>query len=495
MDEVLLLIRIFLASVFIIAGVGKLADMEGSKRAFREFGVNDELSEGIAYALPIIEIGFAILLLPVFTAWFGAIGCFILLAVFIGGMLWQLAKGQTPDCHCFGAIHSEPVSWKSLIRNIIFAGFAFALVAQGNYNQGLGFTELTIDMAIQLIFGIVFVALLALAVFYLKKISEQQDQVMRRLEVIEVLAHEGGREVARDNVNAPQDGLPIGAKLPQFELKDLAGRVVTTKDIESRGRPMLFFFVSPTCTPCASLLPEIEEWQKEFSDSLDVVLISTGDSAQNAEKFGGKSFKEILLQEEREVGKKFRAEWTPVGIFINYDSVIGSAPAVGDAAIRELIAKLRKEDVSKVYAVGDVSGVGELSIGSEMPEFEVSDLKDNKVSNADLKGRNTLVMYWSMGCGHCRAMMPELIAWENAKSDSDPKLIVFSQGSVSDHEPLTINSPVLIEEGSKTAETLGMPGTPAAILVNEDGKIVSQVAVGAANIWALVGREPIAGND
>ncbi|HNU09612.1 MAG TPA: MauE/DoxX family redox-associated membrane protein, partial [Pyrinomonadaceae bacterium] len=226
MDEVLLLIRIFLASVFIIAGVGKLADMEGSKRAFREFGVNDELSEGIAYALPIIEIGFAILLLPVFTAWFGAIGCFILLAVFIGGMLWQLAKGQTPDCHCFGAIHSEPVSWKSLIRNIIFAGFAFALVAQGNYNQGLGFTELTIDMAIQLIFGIVFVALLALAVFYLKKISEQQDQVMRRLEVIEVLAHEGGREVARDNVNAPQDGLPIGAKLPQFELKDLAGRVV-----------------------------------------------------------------------------------------------------------------------------------------------------------------------------------------------------------------------------------------------------------------------------
>lgn len=495
MDEVLLLIRIFLASVFIIAGVGKLLDMEGSKRAFREFGVNEDLSEGIAYALPIVEIGFAILLLPVFTAWFGAIGCFVMLAIFIGGMIWQLAKGNAPDCHCFGAIHSEPVSWKSLIRNIIFAGFAFALVAQGNYNQGLGFTELSIDMAIQLIFGIVFVALLALVVFYLKKLTEQQDQVMRRLEVIEVLAHEGGREVSRDNVNAPQDGLPIGAKLPEFELKGLAGRTVTSKDLETRGRPMLFFFVSPTCTPCASLLPEIEEWQKEFRESLDVVFISTGDAAQNAEKFGGKSFKEILLQKEREVGTKFRAEWTPVGIFVNYDGVIGSAPAVGDAAIRELIAKLRKEDVSKVYAIGDVSGVGELSIGSEMPEFDLSDLSDRKVSNANLKGRNTLVMYWSMGCGHCQAMMPELIAWDNSRSESDPSLLVFSQGSAADHELLTINSPILIEEGGKTAEKLGMPGTPSAIMVNEDGKIVSQVAVGSANIWALVGREPTVAND
>ena len=112
-------------------------------------------------------------------------------------MIWQIAKGNAPDCHCFGAIHSEPVSKKSLIRNIIFAILAFFLVAQGVENQGLGFTDLTSEMAIQLILGLATVGLLGAVVFYLKRISEQQMQIMRRIEVLELISHEGGREVER----------------------------------------------------------------------------------------------------------------------------------------------------------------------------------------------------------------------------------------------------------------------------------------------------------
>jgi hypothetical protein len=33
-----------------------------------------------------------------------------------------------------------------------------------------------------------------------------------------------------------------------------------------------------------------------------------------------------------------------------------------------------------------------------------------------------------------------------------------------------------------------MLGTPSAVLIDENGRIISETAIGAQNIWALVGR-------
>ena len=56
--------------------------IEGSKKAVKEFGVPEDLADGVAISLPIAEIVFALMLLPLTTAWFGAIGTFLLLVVF-----------------------------------------------------------------------------------------------------------------------------------------------------------------------------------------------------------------------------------------------------------------------------------------------------------------------------------------------------------------------------------------------------------------------------
>ncbi len=76
----------------------------------------EDLAKSFSVLLPIGEIFIAILLLFVQTSWFGAIGRFLLLLIFIGGMIFQMTKGNAPGCHCFRQIHSEPVSAKSLIR-------------------------------------------------------------------------------------------------------------------------------------------------------------------------------------------------------------------------------------------------------------------------------------------------------------------------------------------------------------------------------------------
>lgn len=486
MEVVLLLIRIFLFAVFAAAGIGKLLDLQGSEKAVKEFGVPDDFAKPLAIALPVGELLIAVLLLPVSTAWLGAIGAFLLLAVFIGGMIWQMAKGNAPDCHCFGAIHSEPVSKKSLIRNVVFAILAFFLVARGADNQGLSFTDLTGEMALQLFLGLATIGLLGAVVFYLKKISEQQTQIMRRIEILELVSHEGGREVERQEAGDPHDSLPIGAIAPDFELPDLNGKLVTFEHLVAKVKPVLLFFVSPTCGPCEALLPEIEEWQKELQDKVEFVFISSGKAAANAEKFGGTNFKQILLQEDKEVSELFNAKWTPTAIFINSDGIIASHLSVGDEGIRELVKKIKAENLEReAVFIGNGS---KLKIGEDIPEFSMTDVHGREITSKDFRGKKTLVTFWSTTCPHCINMVRELQEWDREKSADEPNLVVFSEGDAETHKEIGLKSPILLDEGYKTAEKFGMFGTPSAVLVNENGKIISETAVGAGNIWALIGK-------
>ena len=487
MEVVLLLIRIFLFGVFALAGVGKLLDLEGSEKAIREFGVNEELAKPLAIFLPAAELLIALAFIPVSTAWLGAIGACLLLAVFIGGMIWQMAKGNAPDCHCFGAIHSEPVSTKSLIRNIVFAILAFFLVARGAGKQGLSFTDLTSEMALQLILGLATIGMLGAVVYFLKRISEQQTQIIRRIEILEIVAHEGGgREVERHEAGDPHDSLPIGATAPDFELPDLTGRIVAFEHLLSNVKPLLFFFVSPTCGPCTALLPEIEEWQNALGEKIEFVFISSGTPEANAEKFGGGAFKRILLQKDMEVSKLFNAKWTPTAVFVNSDGVIASHLAVGDDGIRDLLKRIKVENLEKEDVF--ITSSSKVKIGEEVPEFSLKDIQGREITSKDFRGKKTLVTFWSTTCPHCDDMVEELKEWDRRKGLDEPNLIVFSEGDPDAHREIGLKSPIVLDEGYKTSEKFGMFGTPSAVLVNENGKIVSETATGAGNIWALIGK-------
>ena len=47
---------------------------------------------------------------------------------------------------------------------------------------------------------------------------------------------------------------------------------------------------------------------------------------------------------------------------------------------------------------------------------------------------------------------------------------------------------VILDPGHKTAEGFGMFGTPSAVLIDEKGIFISETEIGAADIWALIGR-------
>lgn len=488
MDVLLLLVRLFLAAVFAVAGTAKFLDLEGTEKAARDFGVPEDISQTFAVALPTLEIMLALLLLPVFTAWIGAIGIFLLLLIFIGAMLWQMAKGRTPDCHCFGKLASEPVGSGALIRNLIFAGLAFVLVASGSGNQGLSVLDFPGEPDfMQIILGLTTIGLLAAGIVYLRKISDQQQQIMRRIELLELIAQESG-EVAREDVFSPHAGLPIGAPAPDFELPDLKGRVVSLEHLLHGGKPVLLVFVSPTCSPCQALEPELAAWQQELKDRLDFVFISRGSAGDNEKNLGGEPGRQILLQKEKEVQELYLAPWTPTALLVGAAGKIAGHPAAGDTAIRALVEKIKSANVADELFFAANGHSPPPQIGESITDFKLPELSGKLIAKQDLLGRKTLAMFWSLTCPHCSNMLDELRNWEKTNGTGGIQLVLFSRGETEAHQALNLSSPVLLDENYETSEKLGMKGTPSAVLINEEGVIVSETAIGAAQIRALIGK-------
>lgn len=488
MDSWILLIRLILCGIFLLAGVAKFLDLKGSKKAFEDFGIPSSISLPSSIALSVAEIVIGLMFLRLDTSWYAAVAAAGLMLLFVVQMTYQTAKGNSPDCHCFGQVHSAPVGVKSILRNVAFAVLALALIARGQTVQGRSLVDPTLDI-FQLAFGLFLIGLLIAVIFYLKKLSTQQIELMRRIEVMNLVAREGG-ETERETTH-PHDGLPIGAMFPEFEHIDTDGKMVTLADIRSTQRPVLFLFVSPTCNPCKALVPEFEEWERELTGKIDLVFISNGKAEDNLEKLGGTTPKRILLQKQRELADKVNAAWTPTALLTDRNGRLASHPSAGDAAIRALIEKIMKVDpTAERFFIPGENGRGPKSRMGETPKpFAVSDLDGQQITPKYFTGRQTLVAFWSEHCSHCVNMIDDLRQWDKSRSNGDPALLVFTDGDDDFLKGLDLTSPVVHDVGHKTSSTLGMQGTPSAVLVDEDGVIISETAMGAAEIWSLVGRK------
>lgn len=490
MELGLLIIRLFLAAVFGLAGAAKLADIAGSRKAVADFGVPASLAGIVGVVLPLIEIAIGVSLLFNTSSWFGAIGAAVLLTVFIGGMIYQMAKGNAPDCHCFGQIHSEPVGISSLVRNLVFLLPAIVLISRGQTDQGLNIVGIDRD-SLQLILVLVALFLLGIAIDFLRRIVTKQDEIVRRIDILEVVAKDGG-QVERETAGSPHDGLPIGAVLPDFEIKDVDELARTTRSLASEGVPVLLFFVSPTCSPCKALVPKFQDWALELSGKVKVVLISSGTVEENVEKFGPDIARALFIGKDRDFADAVNAKWTPSALFVDANGKIASHIAAGDTAMIELVDKIKTADLTDEFAhftVGNGNGHhSHIDLGGRIPEFEMDAIDGRTISSGDLVGRPTLITFWSTTCSHCVRMAPDLKEWDKKRGINDPNLVIFSDGDVEPHTKLGLRAPIILDKGNKLSEKLGMFGTPSAVLIDEKGRFASEVAVGAQHIWSLIGK-------
>jgi thiol-disulfide isomerase/thioredoxin len=182
----------------------------------------------------------------------------------------------------------------------------------------------------------------------------------------------------------------------------------------------------------------------------------------------------------------FRATWTPSAVFMDDNGRIASQLAAGDQAIRTLVESIENEDLSRdgLFFTSGNTTASRAPVGEPVPEFWLSDTTGREITNSQLMGKQTLITFWHPECGFCKRMADDLQEWDRSRGPADPELLVFTPKE----DTLVLESPILIDPDSKTAAKLGMQGTPSAILVNERGIVVSETAIGAPDIWSLIGK-------
>jgi thiol-disulfide isomerase/thioredoxin/uncharacterized membrane protein YphA (DoxX/SURF4 family) len=492
LDILVLLSRLLLAVVFAVAAIAKFYDPEGTKKAFQDFGFGKALIRVGAAGLPVVEIVTAFLLITPSTGWYGGLFSLLLLALFTIILASAVAQGKQAECHCFGQFSSKPVGWGSLVRNLLLLAPAGLIVYGAQPTTPFGL-YLQLERLLAgggfLFYVLIFscLTLLGVIVYYQRRSITLQRELLANMPAGAGSGQESGHQ-HHEHMTSPEEGLPIGATVPDFALPDMQGKEVTFEQLLMRGRPLLFFFMSPTCAPCKALLPEIGKWQEELAGKVDFIFFSRGSVEENAAKLPRLGGQIHLLQSKREVAELFKAKWTPTAVLVNTDGLIASRLAPGDALIKDLIDAI-KEKVDNLDYVENGRGMspGELKIGDELPEFKLPDTKGENVTDKLIRGKKTLALFWGLDCPHCQRMLPEIKAWEKVPANG-VQLVIFSSGDAEKNRALDMRSPVVLDDDGKVGSELGMFGTPSAVLIDEAGKIVSETAVGSEQIWSLVGK-------
>jgi peroxiredoxin/uncharacterized membrane protein YphA (DoxX/SURF4 family) len=469
MNLILLTTRLILTSVFAVAGTAKLLDRPGSRQSLREFGVPAALSAPLALLLPLAELACAVALLPAASAWWGATGALALLSVFIVAIAVNLARGRTPDCHCFGTLHSEPVGWTTVVRNAVLAGMAGVVVWQGPQHAGPGLVSwlgaLSGTELMLLVLSVAFAALAALLLVMVFQILAQNGRMMLRIEAVE--AKLGGRA---EPSPAPA-GLPVNTEAPAFSLSGLDGIPVALDTLRALGKPLLLFFSEPGCSECEALLPDVARWQREHKDRLLVALIGRGDSRVNQAKSMRHGLENVLLQANREVAEAYKVQGTPSAVLVT-DGLIASPLAAGAEEIRALVFGATLPDPAKK--------------GDRAPSLDLRDIDGKPLDVGTLRGRRSVLLFWNPSCGFCKAMLKDLKSWERTRSRVAPELVVISTGSPEANREQHFRAPVLLDQGFGAGRVFGATGTPSAVILDEHGTVVSDVGVGAPAVLAML---------
>jgi peroxiredoxin/uncharacterized membrane protein YphA (DoxX/SURF4 family) len=483
MEWVLLFVRYALAGVFAVSGLAKLGDLPGSRRALEDFGVGAGLAKPFAPLLPILELGTAALLLPAATARWGAFAALFLLLVFSVAIAANLAQGKTPDCHCFGQIHTAPIGWQTLARNGLLAALAGLALWGSNDPPSLGslvgaasvgtVTWVALGVATA---GLVLAAFEAWLIFNL---LAQQGRLITRLERVE-----------RPLDLGPGTGLPLGEEAPDFRVTNLAGKTVTLADLRSAGRPVLLFFMNPTCSPCEEVMPDVARWQRELGNRLTIAVITDGAIESNRAKAAEHGLSNVLLQEDREVKEAFDITATPAAILIGADGRVQSRNAYLASGVQGLIDQALTGVPYNPVRVALEPGNGHRrapgpSITDPAPGFSLPDLHGATIDLAELRGSPALILFWRPSCSFCQQMLPELQQWERRRPPESPRLLLVSTGTVEENRSMGLATPVVLDNERSVMQAYGATGTPNAVLVDAEGRIASPVVVGAQAVMAL----------
>ncbi|MFN8592881.1 MAG: redoxin domain-containing protein [Thermomicrobiales bacterium] len=295
---------------------------------------------------------------------------------------------------------------------------------------------------------------------------------------------------ARPAAPAPQPqaarGLAsIGRDAPVVELNDLEGKPVKLADFA--GHPTAVLFWNPGCGFCQRMVDDLKAWESNHpADAPKLLVVSTGEVDRNKELGLGSP---VVLDGGFNTGRAFGASGTPSAVLVSADGKIASGLAVGGPTVLSLLRNeaphLLDPSAAEPEAEAPAAprGVGR---GGKAPQVELPDLDGKRVALDDIRNGRTALLFWNPGCGFCQRLVSDLKEWETSRGDTAPQLVLISTGAADANRAHGLSSTILLDQGFSTGEKFGASGTPSAILIDADGNVASDLAVGGPDVMSLL---------
>lgn len=130
-----------------------------------------------------------------------------------------------------------------------------------------------------------------------------------------------------------------------------------------------------------------------------------------------------------------------------------------------------------------------LAIGASVPPFRLPDVSGAEVGLEDFRGKRVLLVHWDPGCGFCRQIGPELAALQGGLRTRKTQLILVSHRDAESNRALAhehgFDCPIVLQAERETVAAFSGIGTPAAYLLDEEGRVARPLAVGADRVPVL----------
>jgi peroxiredoxin len=355
-----------------------------------------------------------------------------------------------------------------------------------------------------LVFGTVLPWLLvAVGTWLGYQLVRQNGRILVRLEAIEKRMSPRGADKPKK-----ERGLHLGTVAPDFELPDLTGD--RHKLSEFRGKDLLLIFFNPKCGFCTKMADDLAALPLNDDNGRAVpVVVTTGDREDNLQLVGRYGIRcTVLSQKEMEVASQFHAQGTPMGYRIDKEGRIASELTIGAEELLKLAERApAKRNGSEASANGSAKH-GEkdyrslaasrlnrkgLKAGDAAPDFRLPRIDGGELSLADYRGRRVLLVFSDPHCGPCAELAPRL--QEIHAERPDLNVLVISRGDVKDKlakaSALELTFPIVLQKKWEVSLKYAMFATPIGYLIDEQGLLASDVAVGIEPILALA-DEPVA---
>jgi peroxiredoxin len=334
------------------------------------------------------------------------------------------------------------------------------------------------------------------------QLIRQNGRILLRLEGLEqgLSRLRSGREAGEEELA----GLPVGTEAPEFQLPNLQGG--RTALSEFRGRRVLVLFFNPRCGFCTELLPDLADLTTDAAEGRPVLLVvTTGDPDENRRLFQEhRLYCPVLLQEEMEVAARYHVQGTPTGYLIDEHGQIAGEMAVGALAVLALgnqtnpstnghnpeaahgngharLPGIRSVTESKIERNG-------LPAGAPAPSFTLPRVDGGELSLESYRGRWVLLVFSDPECGPCDMLAPRLEQVSRRASELQVLMVSrrdleANRRKVAEHG---LTFPVVLQRQWEISRRYGMFSTPVGYLIDPEGVIAADVAVGGESILALL---------